>query len=68
MEEYAKAQIRLTECYRGSNSKEEAEENCKQYADKMTQLVNDGALEFKNVMTELWKNYHKTTKYYKPNY
>ena len=69
MEEYVKAQFRLIECYRGSNNKEEAEENCKQYSEKMIKLLNeDRSFEIKNVMKELWKNYHKTQNYYKPNY
>lgn len=68
MEEYARAQLRLTECYRGSSSKEEAEENCKQYSEKMVQLANEGVFELKNAMQDLWRHYHKTTKYYKPNY
>ncbi len=68
MEQYIKTQYRLIECYRGSNSKEEAEENCKKYQEKMIALVNGGAFEIKNVMQEMWKRYHKTERYYKPNY
>jgi len=69
MEEYIKAQFRLIECYKGSSNKEEAEENCKQYSEKMIHLLNEErAFEMKNVMEELWKKYHKTQKYYQPNY
>ena len=54
MEEYIKAQFRLIECYKGSSNKEEAEENCKQYSEKMIHLLNEErAFGMKNVMEEL---------------
>lgn len=64
MDEYLKNEMRLIECYRGSSNKQEAQEYCQVYADRMKNFVNEGGLNTSNSMKDLWKKYYKTKNYY----
>jgi len=65
MESFLQDQMRLIQCYRGSSSSEEANEKCAEYAEKMKRFVNDGGLEYPNMMKSMWRSFYKTRNYYK---
>lgn len=64
MEEYFKNELRLIECYRGSDNKEE----CQKYADEMKKFISDGGFNTSTALKDLWKQYYKTKQYYSPIY
>lgn len=67
MDEFLRNELRLSECYRGYDNKEEAAEKCQKYADEMKRLVNEeNILDIKNALKEKWISFYKTKKYYSP--
>ncbi len=66
MDNFIKNQRRLIECYRASSNAEEAETNCSKYLEEMKTFVNNGGLEYPNVMKDIWRMYNRTRQYYAP--
>jgi hypothetical protein len=58
MEELHRANLRLTECYRGAANQEEAETNCQQHLDYIKNLFADNKMEVSNVLKNMWIEYH----------